>query len=530
VGSEKQSMISCEVLEKPGGWRGLLLAIIIIVSLGPALSLLWEAFIEDTATVENVFGGGFGVALMRSFIVAAAVILASIVFGVPTGVLSALYDFPGRRVLLAMLAIPLLVPTFLWAIGLSQLRIILGLPPDSVLSGLTGTIFSFMSQALPFVIYMTFASTRLLSKSQVDAVRLIGGERVLVGHAARAVLPASTVAALLAGILTLSDPGPGQILGYPGVAYEILLSFSAFYDFALAAKQCAILTTAVLLISVPVAVFIAPGVAGGFLGRQIQPAPLARMTLPTLTALCALGSTVSLTTVLPLIGILRPLFEQFPAARAFQEISRTLGNTFIYAITAGVIASVMGVALAVAVGREKRLRSIALVGVFLIVSLPPSLNALGMVRLGTTAPAWLDPLLRSKFTVGLALALRLFPIAAVLGMRSFGSTSATQCLVAAAHGVPLLLYIRRVLGPLFLPSVTLGCVIVALEGTADVGTALLLRPPGADSIPVQIFTVMANAPEALVAAMCFIYIGGAAILLFIGWSLLAGFEQYETRI
>jgi hypothetical protein len=41
---------------------------------------------------------------------------------------------------------------------------------------------------------------------------------------------------------------------------------------------------------------------------------------------------------------------------------------------------------------------------------------------------------------------------------------------------------------------------------------------------------MANAPEALVAAMCFIYIGGAAILLFIGWSLLAGFEQYETRI
>ena len=36
---------------------------------------------------------------------------------------------------------------------------------------------------------------------------------------------------------------------------------------------------------------------------------------------------------------------------------------------------------------------------------------------------------------------------------------------------------------------------------------------------MQIFTVMANAPEALVAAMCLIYIVGAAILLSTGWTL-----------
>jgi ABC-type spermidine/putrescine transport system permease subunit II len=65
----------------------------------------------------------------------------------------------------------------------------------------------------------------------------------------------------------------------------------------------------------------------------------------------------------------------------------------------------------------------------------------------------------------------------------------------------------------------LACLIVALLSTAEVGTALLLRPPGADSLPVQIFTVMANAPESLVAALCFLYIAGAASLLIVGWAV-----------
>jgi ABC-type Fe3+ transport system permease subunit len=152
---------------------------------------------------------------------------------------------------------------------------------------------------------------------------------------------------------------------------------------------------------------------------------------------------VTLITLLPLIGIARPLFGEFPAARAFEEISRTIRDTLLYALTAGVMATAMGIWMALAAGRERQLRQLALVGIFLILSLPPSLNALGMVELGTIAPAWLDPLLRSRFTVALALALRFLPIAAVLGMRSFGSTSPSQCLVGAVHGVTLSLFLRR---------------------------------------------------------------------------------------
>jgi len=222
---------------------------------------------------------------------------------------------------------------------------------------------------------------------------------------------------------------------------------------------------------------------------------------------------------LPLIGICRPLLNGFPLARAFQEVTRTIGDTVFYAFSAGVVATVFGFILAIAVGRSIWLRRNAFIWLCLIFALPPSLNALGIVRLGTMAPAGLDILLRSKVTVGMTSALHFLPIATILLMRTFGTSAPSQTLAAALHGIPVSRYFVRVLLPLLRPTMALSCIIVALLATAEVGTALLLRPPGADSLPVQIFTVMANAPETLVSALCFIYILGAAILLSVGWAI-----------
>jgi ABC-type Fe3+ transport system permease subunit len=61
--------------------------------------------------------------------------------------------------------------------------------------------------------------------------------------------------------------------------------------------------------------------------------------------------------------------------------------------------------------------------------------------------------------------------------------------------------------------------LVALLATADVSTVLLLHPPGARSLPLAIFTVMANAPESLVATLCLVYIVGAFGFLVMIWTM-----------
>jgi hypothetical protein len=65
--------------------------------------------------------------------------------------------------------------------------------------------------------------------------------------------------------------------------------------------------------------------------------------------------------------------------------------------------------------------------------------------------------------VALTLALRFLPVAAVLGMRSFASTSPSQCLVGAVHGVTLALFLRRVLGAAMLPAAVTACMVIALK-------------------------------------------------------------------
>jgi ABC-type Fe3+ transport system permease subunit len=157
-------------------------------------------------------------------------------------------------------------------------------------------------------------------------------------------------------------------------------------------------------------------------------------------------------------------------------------------------------------------------------SLPPAVAALGLIQLATAVPAWMDPFLRSRLTVCVTLGLRFFPIAAVLGLRAWGSTSAAWALAAAVHGVSVMTYLRRVMLPFLLPVGAVATLLVALLATADISTVLLLHPPGESSLPLAIFTVMANAPESLLASLCLVYVAAAAGLLAAVWTL-AGRQQ-----
>jgi iron(III) transport system permease protein len=452
-------------------------------------------------------------------VVALFVTMVSLLGGLPAGVLAALYEFPGRPVFLALATLPLLVPSFLWAIGWASLVAHLGPPATDLISGFTGCILVLSAGAIPLVLLISYAATMALSGSQVDAARLAGGERTVLIHVSRHVATPALLAAGLGGVVTLSDPGPGQILGLQTAASEILTSFSALYDFPLAGRQCVVLAALVLAIAVPLAYFTAPRLASEVMARQSRSARRIRrrgmvgVTAATLTVL-VLGGTVA-----PLLGLTLPLAGGEAFLRAWGELSRTAGNTLLYAAGAGAIAAALGLLLAFCAGRNDRLRTVCIGMSLALFSLPPALTALGLVQLATTAPAWADPLLRSRLTVCAALGLRFFPIAAVLGLRAWGSTSASWALAAAIHGVSLLTYLRRVALPFLLPAAAVAMLLVALLATADVSTMLLLHPPGARSLPLAIFTVMANAPESLVAALCLVYVAVAFGLLATMWTM-----------
>lgn len=502
-------MISCAVLERPGWWRIVGIVFALAIAFSPSLVLV----ISELRSAPELFGSGFGSMLARSFEVALAVAVICFCLGLPAGVAAALFDFPLRRSFLSLAAIPMLVPSFLWAIGLSMVSRAAG---SRIFHGSWAAIYVFVALVFPLVFFAGFASARTISQNQADAVRLAGGESHLFVYAMRSVWPATALTALLAGVLTLSDPGPGQILGFPSAASEILVSFSAQYDFALAARQCLALSGVVIVIALPLAILLSNNLATALLARDAVAATRACPPASQWLAPLAFGTIAVAAVLLPTAGLLLPLVRNFPIERAFRELSRTGLNTLIYAAIAVAVAVSLGCLLALCAGRDKRLRTVVFVASIVLVTLPPAFGALGFIHVATAAPAILDPLLRSRFPMGFNSAIRCLPIVAIFAMRSLGTSSPSWANIAALHGVRLPVYLCKVLLPWLAPSLLVAGVLSALIATSDVSSALLLHPPGEASFPLAIFSVMTNAPESLTAALCLLYLGVALAVILVG--------------
>jgi ABC-type Fe3+ transport system permease subunit len=106
-----------------------------------------------------------------------------------------------------------------------------------------------------------------------------------------------------------------------------------------------------------------------------------------------------------------------------------------------------------------------------------------------------------------ALALRCLPIAVIFGLRAFSAMPRSWSDAGNVHRVPRATIIVRVFAPWLARWAAPAALLAGLLATAEIGVVLLLHPPGHGTLPLAIFTVMANAPEALVAALCLFYLG-----------------------
>lgn len=524
-------MTAADLLERPGRWRAPALSLGIAFAFGPPL-LLVIATAGGSAPAADWLGSGFALALWRSLAVGAAVAALALAIGLPAGTLVALYAFPLRRVLLSLLALPLLLSSFVPALGFSALRIEFGLSRDSWLSGFSGTTLSFLTAAIPLVLFVTMTSMRAISQRQADAARLAGGEAALLVYAMRATLPSASLAGVLAGVGTLADPGPGQILGYPGAGFEILASFAAQFDFALAARQCVAVAAAVLAcLGVATLLLVWSSGARGFapfaalLTRQAEPVSPAMDRRALWLGPALLAGMAGTLLLLPLLGFVGAASRDPRWSEVLATARRTVADTAFFSVGAALIAVVLGTLLAICAGRRMRLRAVLFAAMIILFALPPALSALGWIYAGSVAPASADPLLRSRITVALQLGFRTLPVAALVAIRAIAALPPAWAEAAALHGIGLLTFTRRIFLPAIIRALCAAAMLSALLALADVGSVLLVAPPGAGSFPLAIFTVMANAPESLVASLCVGYVAAMATVLATGWQVLQRAER-----
>lgn len=499
-------MISCAILERPGRWRTIAALGLLVLLWLPAVPLLAEFTTNSTSVWPEE---AFLQRLWPSSVLALTVVALTFGVGLATGVLTALYEFPARTFLLFCALVPFVVPTFLWAIGWSALAAQLGWQ----LSGLGACVLVFSAALVPLPFFSAFLASRALSASQLEAVRLAGSEKAAFASALHHASKPCLLAACLAGILTLADPGPGHIFGMRSAAGAILTSFSALFDYSLAARQCLALSVAVLIWMIVPAWMGGRRIAEGLLARQTRPMRAASRSTYSIVAFFGLLILIATSVGTPGVGLVLPLRGGEGFTEALGTLRRTVESTLVYAVGAGMIAAVYGLSFAFVCGRQQTLRFAVVAVLMVLFALPPALAAIGVAGFASRSPEWADWLLRSRVTVCAVAGLRLAPVGTVLTLRAWSSSAQSWAFAAALHGVSMKRYLSSVVLPFLLPTIGGSIVLCSLLAAADITTILLLHPPGEASLSLALFTIMANAPESLVAWLCIVYVSCAVVAL-----------------
>jgi ABC-type Fe3+ transport system permease subunit len=75
---------------------------------------------------------------------------------------------------------------------------------------------------------------------------------------------------------------------------------------------------------------------------------------------------------------------------------------------------------------------------------------------------------------------------------------------AQIEGVSFTVRLRKILIPLIMPTLFVAFIISFIFCLGELGTTIMLYPPGTEIMPIKVYTIMANAPQSLTSSMTLI--------------------------
>jgi len=451
----------------------------------------------------------------RSVLLAGLATFGALGLGVPLGILCGKTDLPGRRWFATGFTLPLLLPPYFLALGwfglVGREGWLARFLPVSVARALSGWLFGLPGCAvtlatvfLPLIMLLTMTLLQNIHPRLEEAARLYASwPNVLFRITLPAILHGVAFGGLLVFLFALGELSVPMFLRFEVYPLEILTQFAAFYDFDAATAAAAPLALVVGLLLV----------ADSHWRRRLVPdsrptgVPLA-IHLGARKRLWMIGVSGLLLTlvVLPLGALLlHPTLADF--AEAWHRAGDALGRSLLYAALSASLLTLFGVFLGLLWRERSRGAVLAEFTALLLLILPGSVLGIALIGLwNRPATVWLyaSP---GLLLMGYLIQYAVLPGGIVRDALTRLPPALEQAAAIAGAG-----WWRRLAG-IVLPLIRRGLItawlVAYLFCLRDSGLAMLVYPPGEDTLPVRIFTLMANSPFGLVAALCALLVAAA---------------------
>jgi iron(III) transport system permease protein len=427
--------------------------------------------------------------------------------GAPLGFAFARVAFRFKMALRLVLIAPALLPPYVVALAWMYLDAhvstrMLG-PVGRILFdpySLAGAVVTLAVVFYPVAMLTTEVSLRRL-ESRLEEAALVAAppHRVLWRISRPLIAPSVLSAALLIFVLAISEFSVPGLLRVRVFTTEVFTAFASLYDFSRATALALPLLGVSMIIAASAGILVSRRLVATRRGAW-TPSPVAFATWQRGTFTAIMSVVVGLLLVL----LTALAFEAF-RSDSITNVVQGSGDAIAISLLSAAVGATLVTGLAVFLGYA-RARTTPRIGLAVDISwvvlfaIPSTLIGVGLIGLWNR-PGIVGAVYGTDAMLVVGYLARFTPVAALAVAATIRSVPASQEEAGAVAGASWLRTMFRIV----LPQVRLGLVAIwvisFILAFGEVGTSILVAPPGESTLPIRVYTLTANAPPGHIAAL-----------------------------
>jgi iron(III) transport system permease protein len=442
----------------------------------------------------------------NSLSLASGTTLLSVMIGVPLAFLLSRANLWGKALFGILYLIPILIPPYTHAIVWCRLegRINTFLSLD--IHSLFGAIVVLSLAYFPFVTLMTISGIKSIDRSLEEASLMRHGPwRTLKDITLPLASPHIFSGSLFVFIFSIVDFGVPDILRVNVYPVEIFIQFGALYDERAAALlSFPLITITLILVLLQRWHMRARSYVNLTAGSGRSITYELRGLHPLAFTFCLI--VFSLSAFIPVAVLIEEAGLLSNYIRVLSSSIDQISYSIVLAALGGLVTVSLALFISYMIERGKTRAMISLELASLIPFAIPGITlGIGLIKVWNRPI--IDILYGCPFIIVLGYVARFIPF--TVRATSSGIKQINPHLEEAGllGGSSWMRVITRIAIPLSWPSLMAGFFITFILSLGELGTTLLIIPPGRETIPIKIYNLMHYGADQMVAALCLILVG-----------------------
>ena len=412
------------------------------------------------------------------------------------------------------LLIPLFISPYILAVAWKDFFFLIFNDTGPVMSG-AGVIWVLTTIYTPLSILISgSAFAGIDSQIEESAIMIAGFRKAMIKVILPLIKPALLSSFVLVFIFSISEFSVPAFFGIKVFTTEIFTQFSAFYNHSLAVLQSSLLILICIFLLIGEKEYLseAPFISIGTKGTKTR--------LYQNKKLSFFGSVfvsgwffVSVLTPFIVLIIQSVSGGGEQLIKAFDLLKPTFAASFGLAFTGAVIILIIGFAAALASVKNSNQGKKNYFDMLLLIAFASPSIILGISLIKFYNHPALNFIYSSFAIIVIGYAGKFTFISAKLIANAIKQIPRSLDEAAQITGIPERSRLWKVLIPLTAPALFSAFIISFIFSLGELGTTIMVYPPGTEIMPIKVFTIMANAPQSLTSSMTLIVFSVTLLLI-----------------